>query len=293
MTRKIILTCAVTGAMTPLEKNPALPITPEQISTSAIEAANAGAAVAHIHVRNPETGTASLDPALYREVVERIRDSDVDVLINLTTGVGGRYVPGDPDPAVSGEGTTLSSPEIRTQHIAELRPDICSLDMGSMNFGNFVFVNTPGHLVTMAETVRSAGVKPELEVFDSGHIRLAKHMIENGQIDTPALFQICLGIPWGAEASSRSMIHMLDQLPADAHWAGFGIGATEFPMVAQAVLLGGNVRVGLEDNLYMERGVLASSNAALVEKAVSIVNGLGAEVATAAEARAILGLPGG
>jgi uncharacterized protein (DUF849 family) len=231
-----------------------------------------------------------MDPALYREVVERIRGSAADVLINLTTGAGARYVPGDLDPAAGGEGTTLSPPEIRAQHIAELRPDICSLDLGSMNFGNFVFVNTPGHLSVMAETVRAAGVKPELEVFDSGHIRLANHMIENGQIDTPALFQICLGVPWGAEASPRSMMHMLDQLPADAQWAGFGIGATEFPMVAQAVLLGGNVRVGLEDNLYMERGVLAPSNAALVEKAVKIVNGLGAEVATAAEARTILGL---
>ena len=292
MARKTIVTCAVTGgAAPPKSKHPGLPFSPQEIALSAIDAAKAGAAVVHIHVRDPETGAASADPALFREVVERLRAADTDVLINLTTGSGARLILGDPDPTVAAEGTTLKPPEVRVRHVVELRPDICSLDMGSMNFGDFLFVNTPGHLARMAEAIRAVGVKPELEVFDSGHLRLAKRMIADGLLEAPGLFQICLGISWGAEASPESMMHLRDQLPDDALWAGFGISAREFPMVAQAVLLGGHVRIGLEDNLYLERGVAAPSNAALVARAVEIIRLLGSEPATPDEAREILSLP--
>lgn len=291
MNQLVIVTCALTGSGDTVAKNPAVPVTPVEIARSALEARAAGAAIVHIHVRDPTTKAASRDPALYREVVARIRDAGSDVIINLTTGAGARFVPGDIDPRQAGPGTTLTTPEERVQHFEELRPEICSLDMGSMNFGQHVFVNTPAHLQAMARAIRAAGVKPELEVFEAGHVRLSRHMIEAGDIDSPALFQVCLGIPWGAPASPSAMTYMRDLLPLESQWAAFGISSAQFPMVAQAILLGGHVRVGLEDNLYLDKGKLAPSNAALVEKAVMIVSLLGATVVMPDEARKILRLP--
>ncbi|MCL4475760.1 MAG: 3-keto-5-aminohexanoate cleavage protein [Nitrospirae bacterium] len=291
MGREVIITCAVTGSADTVGKHPEIPVTPEEIARSAIEAAQAGAAVAHIHVRDPKTGKVSLELDHYREVVERIRDSGSDVLINLTTGPGSRYVPDDLNPRVGGLGTNLVLPEQRVRQVEELRPDLCSLDVGTMNFGEQAFINTPKHLRTMAQAIRAAGVKPELEVFEAGHVVLARHMMEEGMLATPALFQICLGISWGMPATAESMIFMRDLLPPGSVWAAFGISRYEFPMVAQAVILGGHVRVGLEDNLYIESGVLAPNNATLVEKAAKIVTLMGAEPATPDAARRILGLP--
>lgn len=290
MGRKVIVSCAVTGGADTAKKNPAVPVTPEQIARSVIDARKAGATIAHIHVRDPKTGTASMEVAYYREVVERVRDAGCDILVNLTTGPGSRFVPSEDNPRVGGPGTTMTPPLERVRHVVELEPDICSLDVGSMNFGETGFVNTPAHLRVMAKAIAEAGVKPELEVFDTGHVMLARRMIEDGHIASPALFQICLGIPWGAPATTESMLHMRDLLPPGAMWAGFGISRMQFPMVAQATILGGHVRVGLEDNLYIEHGVLAPSNAALVERAVRIVESLGESVAQPAEARQILGL---
>ncbi|MBI5111892.1 MAG: 3-keto-5-aminohexanoate cleavage protein [Rhodovulum sp.] len=289
--RPVIVTCALTGGGDTVGKSPAVPVTPEQIAGSAIEAARAGAAIVHIHVRDPATGKPATDLALYREVVERIRAVDTDVILNLTTGAGARFIPSAADPKVGGEGTTLAPPELRVRHIEALRPEICTLDITTMNFGEFVFVNTPAHLRVMGRAVAAAGVLPELECFDSGNVRLALRLIEEGVLHPPAMFQLCLGVPWGAPATPESMLFMRSLLPAGAFWTGFGIGGAQFPMVAQAVLLGGHVRVGLEDNLYVERGVLAPSNAALVEKAVRIVRALDAEPASPAEARRILALP--
>lgn len=290
MTRPVIVTCALTGGAPYTGKNKAVPVTPQEIADSAIGAARAGAAIVHIHVRDPETGQPSMRPDLYRETVERIRESGVDVVINLTTGPGARFVPGDDDPRVGGAGTTMKPWPERVTHVEELKPDVCSLDVGSMNFGEHVFVNTPAHLRKMAEAIRNTGTKPELEVFDLGHVRLARRLVEDGLVAPPPLFQICLGIPWGAPATPETMLAMRDQLPAGALWAGFGIGAAQFPMVAQAVLLGGHVRVGLEDNLYVRRGVPAPSNAALVEHAVAIIDQLGEKPASVSEARGILEL---
>ncbi|MDE2359694.1 MAG: 3-keto-5-aminohexanoate cleavage protein, partial [Betaproteobacteria bacterium] len=270
-------------------KNPAVPVTPAQIAQAAIDARNAGATIAHIHVRDPKTGLASQNVDYYRETVERIRAASCDILINLTTGPGSRFVPSDDNPAVGGPGTTMTPPLARVRHVVELRPDICSLDVGSMNFGETGFVNTPQHLRTMAKAIADAGVKPELEVFEPGHILLARKLIEDGYLARPPLFQICLGIPWGSPATADSMMFMRGLLPADAIWAAFGISRMEFPMLAQALILGGHVRVGLEDNLYLEPGVLASGNAPLVERAVQVIRLLGSDVATPQEAKSILG----
>ncbi len=291
MNHEVIITCAVTGAGDTTGKSALVPITPAQIATAAIEAAQAGAAVVHVHVRDPETGQGSRDPALFKEAVERIRDSGIDVIINLTAGMGGDWVPDSENPALPGTGTDMVGPEERLLHVVDCMPDICSLDCGTMNFGNGndTYINTAPFLRKMAKTVQALGVKPELEVFDLGQIRLARALIDEGLVDVPPLFQICLGIPWGAGADTETMAAMKQALPNDAIWAGFGISRMQMPMVAQAVLLGGNVRVGLEDNLYLDRGVLAT-NAMLVERAVEIINRLGAKVLSAAEARQKLGL---
>jgi uncharacterized protein (DUF849 family) len=286
-----MISCAVTGsAPDSPAKNPAVPVTPAQIAASAIDAAKAGAAIVHIHVRDPNTGLPSMEGAYYAEVVDRIRSSGSDVVINLTTGPGGRFAPDMADPMKPGAGTTLRTPRQRVQHVLDLRPEVCSLDMGSMNMGPTVFVNTPPILEVMAIDIRDAGVTPELEVFETGHLLLAKRMIETGHIKGPGLFQICLGIAWGQPASPEAMTYMRNLLPAGCTWFAFGISLHQFPMAAQAVLLGGHVRVGLEDNLYLERGKLTPSNAALVEKAGKIITLLGASVATPAEARQMLGL---
>ena len=290
MNRDVIITCAVTGGGDTTSRSHKVPITPRQIADAAIEAANAGAAVVHLHVRNPETGAASRDPALFRETVELIRASGVDMIINLSAGMGGDWVPSQGDPSLPGPGTDMVRPETRLAHVVDCRPDICSLDCGTMNFGgNYTYINPPSFLRSMAGIVLDLGVKPELEVFDLGHIRLARDLIENGLVKAPPLFQICLGVPWGADADSASMAAMRQALPEDAIWAGFGISRMQMPMAAQAVLLGGNVRVGLEDNLYLERGVLAS-NGMLVTRAVEIIERLGARVIGPEKARERLGI---
>jgi uncharacterized protein (DUF849 family) len=290
MQRKVMISCAVTGSADTPRRNPAVPVTPKQIAQSSIDAAKAGAAIVHIHVRNPETTKPSMDNALYREAVERIRDSGTDVLINLTTGPGARFVHDDADPSKPGPDSTLTSPDERVRHVVELKPDICSLDMGSLNMGDRVFINTPAHLQAMAISIKDAGVMPELEVFETGHLLLAKRFIENGTVKPPGMFQICLGISWGQPATTEAMTYMRNLLPPDSPWFAFGISLHQFPMVAQTVLLGGHPRVGLEDNIYLEKGKLAPSNAALVEKAANIIEILGDHVATPADARHILGL---
>jgi uncharacterized protein (DUF849 family) len=291
MSRDVIISCALTGAADSVGKHPAIPVTPEQIATSGIEAAKAGAAIVHIHVRDPATGKPSREFAHYREVVDRIRNSGVDVIINLTTGPGAAYFPGTDNPAIGGPGTTLSRPEERVRHVQELRPEICTLDIATLSMGERTFMNTPPHLRVMGRLIREAGVLPELEVFDTGHIRLARRLIEEGVLATPPMIQLCLGIAYGAPATTEAMIMMRNMLPQPCVWAGFGISLHQFPMVAQAVILGGHVRVGLEDNLYLERGVFAPNNAALVERAATIVAALGERPATPAKAREILGLP--
>lgn len=292
MNHDVVITCAVTGAGDTVARSSHVPVTPSQVADAAIEAARAGAAVAHIHVRDPETGKGSRDVALFREAVDRVRDSGVDVVINLTAGMGGDWIPSDDDPSMPGPGTDMVGPEERLAHVIECRPDICSLDCGTMVFGNGndLYLNTPTYLRKMAGITRELGVKPELEVFDLGQVRLARSLIDEGLIDAPPLFQICLGIPWGAGADTETMVAMKQALPENAIWAGFGISRMQMPMVAQAMVLGGNVRVGLEDNLYLDRGVLAT-NGQLVERAVEIVERLGGRVLSASEARTALCLP--
>ena len=289
MQRKVMIACAVTGSADTPGKNPAVPVTPAQIAQSAIDAAKAGAAVVHIHVRDPQTTKPSMDIAHYREVVQRIRDSGTDVVINLTTGPGARFAPGAEEPLKVGPGTNLKTAAERVAHVVELKPEICSLDMGSMNMGQYVFVNTPSILENMAVAIKDAGIVPELEVFETGHLLLAKRMIETGHIKGPGMFQICLGISWAQPATPEAMTYMRNLLPKDSPWFAFGISLHQFPMAAQAVLLGGHIRVGLEDNIYLGRGQLAPSNAALVEKAARIVEVLGDHVATPAEARKMIG----
>jgi uncharacterized protein (DUF849 family) len=295
MTPRVIITAAITGAGDTVGKHPAIPVTPEQIANSALEAARAGAAVVHCHVRDPKTGKSSRAVSLYREVVERIRAENREVVINLTAGMGSDLEIGageNPLP-IDRERSDLVGPTERLLHIAELRPEICTIDCGSLNFGdgNFLLVQTPAQLRAQAKLIQGYGVKPELECFDSGNIWFAKQLCDEGLITGKPLFQLCLGIPWGAPYDSQTMAYQKALLPPDAVWAAFGIGRNEFPAVAQAVLLGGHVRVGLEDNLWLERGVYAS-NGSLVEKAVKIIRLLGADVASPAEARALLALPG-
>ena len=290
VTSPTIITCAVTGGDDTAGRFEAVPVTPAQIAAAAIDACRAGAAIAHIHVRHPETGKPSLDPALYREVVDRVRDSGSPVILNLTTGAGARFLPDAGQPNTAAAGSNLRTPAERAAHIAELRPEICTLDMGSLNFGKGALINVPAHIEAIAAVIRAAGSKVELEVFDTGHIELAKHMIARGLIESDPLWQVVLGVPWGAPADTATLLHMSRQLPPGAKWAAFGIGRSEFPMVAQAALLDGHVRVGLEDNLYIARGVPASSNAQLVERAVQVLQTLDIEIATPAQARAQLGL---
>jgi uncharacterized protein (DUF849 family) len=288
--RKTIITCAITGNLTKPEQHPGLPITPEQIATASLEAVQAGASVVHIHVRDPQTGRPSMDIALYREAMERIRAVDTDVVINLTTGPGGRFVPSEDDPKLAAPGTTLLPPERRVEHIAALKPDICSLDLNTMNSGGEVVINTPKNVARMARVIREAGVKPELEIFDTGDMHLALDLMKEGVLEAPGLWTFVMGVKYGFSASPETLLYARSLLPAGAQWAAFGIGRFEFPIVAQAWLAGGHVRVGLEDNIYISKGVLAQSNAQLVARARDIVLSLGGEIATAREARAQLGL---
>ena len=291
MNYEVIVSCAVTGAGDTVGKSPHIPVTPEEVANAAIEAAKAGAAIAHIHVRDPETGKGSRDPELFKEAVDRIRSSDTDVVINLTSGMGGDWTPSEEDPSMPGPGTDMIGPLERLAHVKELLPEICSLDCGTLNFGdgNEIYIATPPYLRKMAELTKEWGVKPELEVFELGHLRFAKQMIAEGLIDEPPMFQICLGIPWGADHSVDMLKVMKDELPGGVVWGGFGISRMQMPIAAAAVAMGGNVRVGLEDNIYLERGVHAT-NAQLVEKVIGIIDRMGARAVTPAEARKKLGL---
>lgn len=289
MNDNIILTCAVTGGHPNIHKHPDYPVTPKQIAQNCMDAAKAGAAIAHIHVRDPATGMRSGDSALFREVVERIRDSGSDLLINLTTSEGARFNPGIAAPTLSGEGTTLVDPLQRLAHIEELKPDICTLDVGSFNFGEVIFVNTAAQLRLMAERIQKLGVKMELEVFEPGHVLFARKLIDEGLVDAPPMFQLCLGIPHASPATPEILGLMKGMLPDNARWSAFGISRWEFDIVAQAVCHGGNCRVGLEDNLYMGKGEFAS-NQMLVERAVRIIRELGREPATPAQAAETLGI---
>ena len=292
MNRNVIVSCAVTGSGASVDKHPAIPVTPKEIAAAAIEAAKAGAAIAHIHVREPDSGKSSRRVELYREVVSRIRESNVDVIINLTTGMGGDLFLGpDEEPMNFSDNTDCVGMMERIKHVEELLPEICSLDCGSFNYaeGDYVYISTPNMLEQGARRLQEIGVKPELEVFELGHISFTKHLIAQGLLDDPPLFQVCLGIRWAAEANTASFKTMVDALPEGCNWAGFGISAMEMPMVAQAVLLGGNIRVGLEDNLYLEKGVFAS-NGQLVERACNIVQLMGSTIQTPSEARQTLGL---
>jgi uncharacterized protein (DUF849 family) len=290
--RQVIVTCALTGAGDTTGRSDKVPVTPAGIAAAAIEAAGAGATVVHIHVRRPDTGKPSRDPALYREVVDRVRSTGVDIVINLTAGMGGDLMIGpDESPTAFADGTDLVGALERLPHVEELLPEICTLDCGSLNFGDgsLVYVSTPDILRRQARRIQELGVKPELEVFDTGNLWFARRLVDEGLIDAPPLFQLCLGIPWGAPPEPRVMMAMRDMLPPGAIWAGFAIGRLQLPFAAQAVLLGGHVRVGLEDNLWLDRGVLAT-NGSLVERARTIVEAMGAHVMTPAEARQHLGL---
>ena len=289
MFKPTILTCAVTGGHPNITKHPDYPVTPEQIARDCLDAAEAGAAIVHIHVRDPQTGMRSGDPVLFREVVERIRDSGSDVLINLTTSEGARFDPGVEKPTLEAPGTTLVPPLQRLAHIEELKPDICTLDVGSFNFGEVIFVNTPAQLRLMARRIQELGVKVEMEVFEPGHIMFARQLIEEGLIDGPPMFQLCLGIPHASPARPEVLQLMKNLLPKDAQWGAFGISRWEFDIVAQAACQNGNCRVGLEDNIYLSKGQFAS-NRQLVERAVRIIRELGQELATPAQAARQLGI---
>lgn len=293
MNRSVILTCAVTGAGDTTDKSDKVPVTPKQIAEAAIEAAMAGASVVHCHVRNPETGKGARDVALYREVVDRIRESEHDIVINLTAGMGGdlEFEAGENPLNFVPAGTDFVGPIERLAHVEALLPEMCTLDCGTLNFGdgNTVTVHTPDMLRRGARRIQALGVKPELEVFDTGNLWFARRLCEEGLIDGPPLFQLCLGIPYGAEATTTHMKAMVDALPGDAIWAGFGISRMQMPMVAQAILLGGHCRVGLEDNLYLEKGVFAT-NGQLVEKARRLIDLMDATVKTPQETRNFLGL---
>jgi 3-dehydrocarnitine:acetyl-CoA trimethylamine transferase len=294
MNREVFITCAVTGAGDNVRKSTKVPILPSEIAESVREASLAGAAIAHIHVREPATGVGSRRVELYREVLDRIRELDLPIVINLTAGMGGDLVIGAQDPMQFGPETDLVSAMDRLAHVKELLPEICTLDCGSYNVGrgNTVYISTAEQIRLAAERIRLLGVKPELEVFEMGHLRQVVELAQAGAFEGPVMVQLCLGIPYAAPATTTAMFALQAMLPRAPEfvWSAFGIGAMQMPMVAQAVILGGNVRVGLEDNLYLSRGVLAT-NGQLVEKAVSIVQALGAEVIGPDRVRAKLGLP--
>ena len=289
MNWEVFVTCAVTGVGDTAGRSDRVPVTPRQIADAAIEAARAGAAIAHIHVRDPQTGKGSRDPELYRQVVERVRAADVDVIVNLTAGMGGDLVLGsDEAPLPLDEaGTDLAGATERLEHVAALLPEICTLDCGSMNFaagGEYVLVNTPGTLRAMARRVQELGVRPELEVFDTGHLTLVHELVAEGLIDDPALIQLCTGIPYGAPDDPLTLLAMVNRLPHGSIFSTFSIGRMQLPFVALAALAGGNVRVGLEDNIYLSRGRLAS-NGELVERAVAILEAMNARILGPAEVR--------
>ena len=288
MNWEVFITCAVTGSGDTLDKSDKIPITPKDIANAAIEAARAGAAVAHIHVRDPETGKPARDPALYREVVDRVRGSGQDVVINLTAGMGGDLVFGSAEQPLplNMQKTDMAGAEARLDHVRELLPEICTLDCGTMNFaeGDYVMTNTPSMLRAMAKRVQALGVRPEIEVFDSGHLVLAKQLVKEGLIDAPVMIQLCMGIPYGAPNDPMTLLALVNAIPEDWTFSAFSIGRMQLPYVAMAALAGGNVRVGLEDNVYLSKGRLAS-NADLVERARAILEAMNVRVLTPAEVR--------
>jgi len=288
---KIFITCAVTGNLTTPEQTPHLPITPEQIADACLGAAEAGAAIAHIHVRDPGTGKPSMEIGYYRDVVERILAKNTQLILNITTGPGGRFVPSPDDPKIAAPGTTLMNPEKRAEHIALLRPEICTIDLNTMNSGKEVVINTPGNVRRMAKVMREAGAKPEIELFDSGDIALMHDLLRDGTFDGPVLCSFVMGVRYGFQPSPETVLYARNLLPDDAQFTAIGIGKSAFTAVAQSYLAGGHVRVGLEDAVQLSRGQLATSNAAMVEKARRIVEDLGAQIATPREAREIIGLP--
>lgn len=295
MPNPTIISCAVTGGADTKAMNPAVPVSPAEIAAEALAAHDAGAAIVHIHVRDPETGRATPDPEknarLFEETTEEIRKTGSKVLLNLTTGWGGVIGINPDNPVEPAPGARLKTAEERVAHILSCKPDICSLDVATMNFGRGTMINSIEILAAMGEAVQAVGVKPEIEAFDTGHVRLANDLFDKGiLVDESPLYQLCLGIPWGAEASVESLLTMKNLVPKSAVWSAFGISATEFPIVAAAAILGGNVRVGLEDNLYMARGELASGNGPLVARAVSIIEAVGGKVASVEDARSLLEL---
>ena len=292
MNREVFITCAVTGSGGTQDKSEHVPRSPAQIAKAAVDAAKAGAAIVHCHVRDPETGAPARDPALYREVTERIREADVDVVLNLTAGMGGDIITGPPSAPVPLDPRTDMIPAAeRVRHVIECRPEICTLDCGTMNFAeaDYVMANTPGMLEECARLMVESGVRIEIEAFDSGHLWLAKNLVDRGVIPAPVLVQLCMGIPWGAPDDLNTFMAMVNNVPEGWTFSAFSIGRNEMPYVAAAVLAGGNVRVGLEDNLYLSRGVLAQ-NHQLVEKAVAVVEAVGARVIGPGEVRERLGV---
>ncbi|MEM6941504.1 MAG: 3-keto-5-aminohexanoate cleavage protein [Pseudomonadota bacterium] len=292
MNRKVFMTCAVTGSGSTQDRSPNVPRSPKQIAESAIAAAKAGAAVVHCHVRNPETGVPSRDLTLYREVTERIRDSDTDVVLNLTAGMGGDIVFGSVEqPLPPKEGTDMIGATARVAHVASCRPEICTLDCGTMNFAeaDYVMTNTPGMLKAMGLMMTEMGVKPEIEAFDTGHLWYAKQLVADGVLKGPALVQLCMGVPWGAPDDLNTFMAMVNNVPQDWTFSAFGLGRNQMAYVAASVLAGGHVRVGLEDNLWLEKGVLAE-NWQLVERAAGIIENMGAQVIGPTEVREMLEL---
>ena len=287
---KIIITCAVTGNLTKPEQTPYLPITPEQIADACLGAAEAGAAIAHIHVRDPASGAPSMEIELYEDVVAGIRKKNTQLILNITTGPGGRFVPSHDEPRVAAAGTTLMNPEKRVAHIERLKPDICTLDLNTMNSGGQVVINTPANVRRMAKVIRACGVKPEIELFDSGDIAMMHDLLKDGTLSGPQLTSFVMGVSYGFQPSPETVLYARNLLPIDAQFTAIGIGRSMFTMVAQSYLAGGHARVGLEDGVYLERGVLAESNALMVEKARRILQDLGAQIATPQQARVQLGL---
>lgn len=291
--RDVYITCAVTGAGDTTRRSDKVPVTPREIADAVAEAAHAGAAIAHVHVRDPETGNPSREPALYREVVELVAASGVDVVLNLTAGAGGDLVLGPPEAPLPHDAAAsdMVGAEARLAHVAELRPEICTLDCGTMNFGegDYVMTNTPAMLQEMAARIRHLGVRPEIEIFDTGHLQLARWLKDQDLIDDPVMVQLCMGIPWGAPDDIDTLMTMVGNLPEDWTFSAFSIGRNQLAYAGLAVLAGGNVRVGLEDNIWLSKGVLAS-NGALVEKAVQTIEGIGSRVIGPTEVREKLAL---
>ena len=288
----IFITCAITGSGSTQDLSSNVPRSPKQIADSAIAAAKAGAAVVHCHVRDPKTGVPSRDPRLYRELTDRIRDSKTDVILNLTAGMGGDMFFGPPSaPLPLKNETDMGSAESRMEPIADCLPEICTLDCGSMNFGegDYVMTNTPGMLRAMGSMMTALGIKPEIEAFETGHLWFAKQLVKEGVIESPALVQLCMGIPWGAPNDLNTYMAMVNNIPSDWHWSSFSISRDQMPYVAASVLAGGNVRVGLEDNIWLEKGVLAT-NESLVKKATTIIETMGSTLMSPQQVRDLLGL---